>query len=503
MPVNFNLAGHLTASAQRTPDAPALRLGAAVLTYRELDDASARVADQLRMRGLAPGDRVGVMLPNAPQFAYVYYGVLRAGGVVVPMSVALRRREVSHCLSDSGARLVYAWHDIPDFAIDGATQSGADCIVLRPGSFEELVDNVPTPDRRLSDRDAGDTAAILYTSGTTGAPKGAELTHANLRRNAEVSVRVLGVTASDVILGALPLFHSFGQTCGLNASVLAGALLTLVPEFDSTLVLARIERDRVTILPGVPEMYAALLNDPSRERRDCSSLRVCVCGGTALPVEILHAFEAAFDRVVLEGYGLSETSPVACFNHAPAEREPGSIGRPVEGVEMCILDPEDGLGEIAVRGHNVMKGYWRAPEATADAIDSDGWLRTGDIGRVDEHGRFYVLDRKQDVIVRGGCNVYPLEIEGVLREHDAVQEAAVIGRADRELGEEVCAAVVLRTAGAAEPSELGAFVRERVAARKYPRHIWIVDELPKTPTGKVRKREIEVPDSVLNARYGT
>jgi long-chain acyl-CoA synthetase len=502
-PASANLARNLAASTQRGPERPALRLGDSVLTYAQLDDASARVAALLRARGLAPGDRVGVMLPNVPEFAFAYYGVLRAGGVVVPMNVLLKQREVAFYLSDSEARLVLAWHDFEAEAQAGAREAGADLLVVRPGAFEELLGAAPAPDVEVAHRSPGDTAVILYTSGTTGKPKGAELTHGNLTRNVEIAIGLFELGPDDVILGALPLFHSFGQTCGLNACVAAGASLTLVPRFAPGAVLDAMARDGVTVFEGVPTMYAALLNEPDRDRFDVSKLRVCVSGGAALAVEILRGFEAAFGCVILEGYGLSETSPVACFNHPDREREPGSIGTPVDGVEMRVVDaerrdaPAGEVGEIAIRGHNVMKGYWRRPEATAEAIDSAGWFYTGDMARIDERGRFFIVDRKKDLIIRGGYNVYPREIEEVLYEHPAVREAAVVGLPHPELGEEVGAAVVLKDDADVAPDDLRDFVRERIAAYKYPRRVWFVKELPKGPTGKVVKREIRIPDAVL------
>jgi long-chain acyl-CoA synthetase len=506
-----NLAGNLLTSAARFPERPALRHGDIAVSYAELEDASARVADLLHERGMRAGDRVALMLPNVPQFVYAYYGILRAGGVVVPMNVLLKTREIGFCLADSGAVLLLAWHEIAGFADDGAGRPGAETVAIHPGAFEERLGAAPAPEYRIAPRAADDTAVILYTSGTTGTPKGAELTHANLARNAEVTAELLSITWQDVVLGALPLFHAFGQTCCLNASVLVGASLTLLVRFDSTRALDLIGRDRVTVLEAVPTMYAALLDDPRRGEFDCSALRLCVSGGAALAVEVLcvsggaalavevlRGFEAAFECVVLEGYGLSETSPVACFNHTDRERLPGSIGTPVAGVEMRILDATDGVGEIAIRGHNVMKGYWNRPAATAEVIDADGWFRTGDIGRIDAAGRYYVVDRKKDLIIRGGYNVYPREVEEVIYEHPAVSEAAVIGLPHRELGEEVCAVVALKAGAVAEDGELKAFVRERVAAYKYPRHVWIVDALPKTSTGKILKREIRIPDDVLN-----
>jgi long-chain acyl-CoA synthetase len=368
---------------------------------------------------------------------------------------------------------------------------------VEPGEFEQLVMNAPRAPQD-EPRAGDDTAVILYTSGTTGTPKGAELTHDNLRQNCTVTAKTLiDVSEEDVILGALPLFHSFGQTCGLNAAIAHGACLTLIPRFDPAKALEIIARDKVTVLEGVPTMYHAMLNTPGSA--DTSSLRVCVTGGSAMPGEVMRAFEKAFDCIILEGYGLSETSPVASFNHPDAERKAGSIGTPIAGVEMKVVDDDGGdveqggVGEIVIRGHNVMKGYWRRPEATAEAIDAEGWFRTGDMGRVVEDGFFFIVDRKKDMIIRGGYNVYPREIEEVLYEHPAVSEAAVVGVADDALGEEVAAVVVLKTGADASADDIRAYVKERVAAYKYPRRIWFSEGLPKGPTGKILKREIEAP----------
>jgi long-chain acyl-CoA synthetase len=496
-----NLAHNLTASEQRYPDSAALRIEDVVITYSELDEATARVAGFLRERGLEPGDRVGIMLPNVPQFAFAYYGVLRAGGVVVPMNVLLKQREVEFYLGDPEARLIFAWHEFADAAEQGAAAAGAECILVEPVSFGRLLGAVE-PFEEVVDRVADDTAVILYTSGTTGKPKGAELTHSNLAINADVSKALFSLGHEDVILGALPLFHAFGQTCGLNAAVSAGASLTLIPRFSAEAALAAIERDRVTVFEGVPTMFSALLHDPERGRFDVSTLRVCVSGGAALPVEVLRGFETAFGCVVLEGYGLSETSPVACFNHPDRERKPGSIGTPIEGVEMRLVDDHrqqaapGEVGEIAIRGHNVMKGYWKRPEATADAIDSDGWFYSGDVARVDEDGCYFIVDRKKELIIRGGYNVYPREIEEVLYEHPAVREAAVIGIPHDSLGEEVGAAVAVKPGMEISESEIRDYVKANVAAYKYPRYVWFVEELPKGATGKILKRAIEPPAGV-------
>lgn len=498
-----NLALNLIDSAAGGGPLPAVRMDDVVLSFGALDDLSAHMAGLLREHGLQPGDRVGIMLPNVPQFAVAYYGVLRAGGIVVPLNVLLKRREVAFYLSDPDAELLLAWHEFEEEAAEGAAQAGAECIVVRPGEFERLLTRAD-PVREVVDRVGSDTAVILYTSGTTGQPKGAELTHSNLRRNAEVMKRMFSVGPEDVVLGALPLFHAFGQTCALNVAVAGRACLTLIPRFRPDKVLEIIQRDRVNVFEGVPTMYIALLNHPEAASYDVSSLRLCASGGAALPVEVLRGFEETFGCIVLEGYGLSETSPVACFNHPDRERKPGSIGTPIEGVEMKVIDDEPGeevaqgeVGEIVIRGHNVMKSYWRRPDATAEAISADGWLRTGDLARVDEDGYFFIVDRKKELIIRGGYNVYPREIEEVFYEHPAVHECAVIGIPHPELGEEVGAAVSLRPDAEVTAKELREFVKGQVAAYKYPRHVWLVDDLPKGATGKIVKREVEVPGEVL------
>src|SRR3954454_2298861 len=492
-----SLAQLLTETAGRHGERPALKLDDSVVNYAVLNEGATRIAGLLKEKGLQPGDRVGIMLPNVPYFGIVYYGILRAGGVVVPMNVLLKGREVAFYLKDSGAKHLFAWHDFGEAAQAGAEEAGAEAVLVKPGEFEQLVMNAPRSEDD-EPREGSDTAVILYTSGTTGTPKGAELTHDNLRENCTVTARTLvQITEEDMILGALPLFHSFGQTCGLNAAVANGACLTLIPRFDPSKALEIIGRDKVTVLEGVPTMYHAILNVPDREDYDVSSLRLCVSGGSAMPVEVMRGFEKAFDCKVLEGYGLSETSPVASFNHPDRERKPGSIGTPIQGVEMRVVDDDGdevtqgGIGEIAIRGHNVMKGYWNRPDATADVLDDDGWFRTGDMATVDDDGYFFIVDRKKDMIIRGGYNVSPREIEEVLYEHPAVSEAAVVGVPDEAMGEEVGAAVVLRSEAGAD--DIRAFVRDRVAAYKYPRVIWFLDELPKGPTGKILKREIKPP----------
>jgi long-chain acyl-CoA synthetase len=493
-----NLASIVTETANRLPDGIAYKLDDNELNWQAVDEGSARVAGLLKAKGLEPGDRVGVMLPNVPYFPIVYYGVLRAGGAVVPMNVLLKGREVKYYLEDSGAKWLFAWSDFAEAAEQGAEEAGAEPILVKPGEFEQLLGDAE-PAREVADRDDDDTAVFLYTSGTTGQPKGAELTHRNMVSNAVASRNLFGTSDGDVVLGALPLFHAFGQTCCMNACAVAGATLTFIPRFDPAKALEIIERDKVTMFSGVPTMYNAMLHDKSRDERDTSSLNQCTSGGSAMPGELLRGFEKAFDTIVLEGYGLSETSPVASFNHPDKERKIGSIGTPIEDVEMKVVDDdrnevEQGeVGEIAIKGPNVMKGYWNRPEATEEAIQ-DGWFVTGDIAKVDEDGYFFIVDRKKELIIRGGYNVYPREIEEVLYEHEAVLEAAVVGVPDEAMGEEVGAAVVLKEGQDLSADDLKAYVKGQVAGYKYPRKIWFVDELPKGPTGKILKREIAAPE---------
>jgi len=494
------LSANLVAAKHRNPNRVALRCDDLQVTYREFDAAAARVATLLELAGIEPGDRVGIMLPNTPAFAIAFYGIMYRGAVAVPMNPLLKSREVAFYLSNSGAKALFAAPGFAAEATAGAGEAGAHCWVVDDAGLAELIANLPAQESPV-ERGHDDVAVILHTSGTTGKPKGAMLTHGNLGRNCEVSMRTLVETGpDDVVMGCLPLFHVFGLTCGLNGSVLAGAMLTLIPRFEPGKALEVIERDQVTVFEGVPTMYSALLSVADSNSAEATrSLRTCVSGGAALPVQVLSDFEKAFGCGVLEGYGLSESSPAAAFNHPNRERKAGSIGTPIEGVEMRVVDldgvevPQGQAGEIQIRGHNVMKGYWNLPDATKATITDDGWLNTGDVGRVDEDGYFYIVDRTKDMIIRGGYNVYPREIEEVLYEHPAVAEAAVIGIPHDSLGEEVGAAVALKKDATVTTDELRDYVKARLAAYKYPRQVWLVDALPKGPTGKVQKRDIAVP----------
>ena len=492
-----NLATNLVATATRTPEQAALRVNGQSVTYEQLHGLAAKVAGTLRENGVEPGDRVAVILPNVPAFPVVYWGILLAGGIVVPMNPLLKAGEIDYFFTDSGAKFAFVWPDFVAEATKGAERSGTRIVVCGPMGPYAVEGGVPVAEPAARDDD--DTAIILYTSGTTGRPKGAELTHRNIHLNALRSATVIQeIRADDVVMGCLPLFHVFGLVVGLNASTIAGASLALIPRFDPEAAIEVIEKERVTVMQGVPTMYAAILNHPRSDGMDASSLRTCVSGGSAMPLEVMRAFEDKFGTVILEGYGLSETSPVASFNMLDRERKPGTIGVAIPGCEMRCVDengaevPVGEVGEIAIRGDNVMKGYWNKPEETAAAIP-DGWFRTGDLATMDDEGYFTIVDRKKDMILRGGMNVYPREVEEVIYQHPDVVEVAVVGMPDELLGEQVGAAVALREGSTATPEDVIEFTKERIAAYKYPRKVWVVDTLPKGPTGKILRREVSAP----------
>jgi long-chain acyl-CoA synthetase len=499
-----NLANLMTRHAAEAPQRPAVRLDDVVVPYGVLDEASARAAGFLAARGVQAGDRVGLILPNVPYFPIVLDGILRLGAVAVPMNPLLKDREVAFHLSDSGSRHVFAWHQFRDAARGGAEAAGAECVLVAPGEFEQLL-GAAEPVREVVERDDEDTAVIIYTPGTTGTPKGAQLTHHSLLDSADVAFDLVDSGPDSVTLGALPLFHVFGLNSGLNAMMRAGGSITLLPRFDPGKALEIIERDRVDIFLGVPTMYAAILQHPERHAYDTSTLSLCVSGGAAMPVEVLRGFEEAFGCKVLEGYGLSETCAMATFNRPDRERKPGSIGLPVAGVQIRLVDEDDNdvprgeVGELVIRSPHVMKSYFGREDATADAMRG-GWFHTGDMATVDDEGYHYIVDRKKDMIIRGGYNVYPREIEEVLYEHPAIGEAAVIGVPHESLGEEVAAVVTVKPGAEVSPEDVAAFVKERVAAYKYPRRVFVVDELPIGPTGKILKREITLPEEAQRLR---
>jgi long-chain acyl-CoA synthetase len=503
--MSFNLATILRESALAQPDKPMLHLGPLTLTYAQVDTLTGRVAAGLRASGLEPGDTIAVQLPNVPEFVLAYFGGLKAGLTVMPLNPLLKAPEVAYHLQDSGARLLVTFDAFADEAAKGAAAAGDVrlAVVPSPGSpaptlgtpFDELWAEEDSGD--IEPRNSDDTAVIIYTSGTTGKPKGAELSHFQLYMSASVAADTFDYQDDDVSMAVLPLFHVFGLSSVMNTAVRSGATLVLVPRFEVDAVLDAMARHRVSVFCGVPTMFVALMH-ADQGGRDLSALRQCVSGGASIPGEVLRGFEAAYPGApVLEGYGLSETCAMATFNRSVDDRRVLSIGKRMWGIEVRVVDAydrelppgPDSVGEIVIRGHNVMTGYRGRPEATAEAMRG-GWFHTGDLGYRDEDGFFYIVDRIKDLVIRGGFNVYPREIEEVLHEHPAVMEAAVIGRPDERLGEEVVAFVALKPGAGAEPAAIIAFCKERLAAYKYPRAVTVVDALPKGPSGKVLKTEL-------------
>jgi len=502
--MDFNLAVMLRESARRSPGKTAVILGELRLSYAQLDELSDRVAASLAAAGLTPGDRVGLQLPNIPRFVIAYFGILKAGGVVVPMNVLLKAPEIAFQLEDSGARALITYGGILDEAAKAAESAGVASVYVvgeTGGSaagtpFETLLAG-DAPGPQLALRGPADPAVIIYTSGTTGTPKGAVLSHIGLYMNADIPGRLFEFSVDDVALVALPLFHVFALSSIMNTCVLLGGTMTLVPRFDPAAVLEIIQRDRVTVFMGVPTMYIALLQAVGSADFDLSSLRVAVSGGAPIPAEVIDSFESRFGVPILEGYGLSESSSTATFNISESERKVYSVGKPIWGTSVQIWDEDSRplppgaghVGEVVLRGMNIMIGYHNNPEATARAF-AGGWFHTGDLGYLDEDGFLFIVDRIKDLIIRGGYNVYPREVEEVLYTHPAVAEVAVIGVPDPKMGEEVRAIVAVKPGQSVTETELIEFVKERAAAYKYPRTVEFRDSLPKNATGKILKKEL-------------
>ncbi|GDY29691.1 long-chain-fatty-acid--CoA ligase [Gandjariella thermophila] len=510
----LNLAVMLEDSAREVPDRDAVVLGDQRWSYAEVDAAANRVANLLVECGVGAGDKVAISCPNLPYFPIIYYGILKVGAVVVPLNILLKGREIAYHLDDSEAKVYFCFEGTPDLPVGVHGRAGfeqaAKCehfflLTADPHApsgavdrtFAEAVRDRPTTFGTAL-TEPTDTAVILYTSGTTGQPKGAEISHANLVLNALTCHRLFGDHPHDVHLVTLPLFHTFGQTVQMNYGFSARATLVLLPRFDAAAALATMVRERVTFFAGVPTMYWGLLGAGTGDAAVADAarnLRIAVSGGSALPVEIHRRFADRFGVSILEGYGLSETSPVATFNRPDREPRVGSVGLPIWGVAVKLLDAQgdevtgEGVGEIAIRGHNVMKGYYRRPEATAEVL-RDGWFRTGDIGRRDADGYYYIVDRAKDMIIRGGFNVYPRELEEVLLTHPAVSLAAVVGVPHDSHGEEIKAYVVRQPGAEITEAELVAWCRENMAGYKYPRLVEFRDSLPMTATGKILKREL-------------
>ena len=507
--MSFNLAVVVRESAKSHPDKPAVVSPEGTLTYAELDRASDTVAANLVAGGIDPGDAVGLQLPNIPEFAVALYGILKAGGVAVPMNVLNKAPEVAYFLTDSRAQAMITAAECAHEGARGAEIAGVRQVFVvgehdhgrthtRSRGWEVLT--APATGRPpYVQRDPGDAAVLLYTSGTTGKPKGVELTHFQLYMNANAHVDGFEMSSETTTIAVMPLFHALGLSGILNATFATGGTVALVRRFDALKVLETVQEHGATLLFGVPTMYHALLNHPRRAEFDTTSLQVCGSAGAPIAPELLDDFERTFDVVILEAYGLTESGPVATFNRR-GHRKPYSIGTPVWGVEVEIWDDEhnllppgsDHVGEIVIRGHNTMGGYLNNAQATEEAF-AGGWLHTGDLGYQDEDGFFFIVDRKKEMIIRGGYNVYPREVENVLYAHPDVDEVAVIGVPDERLGEEVKAFVSLKAGTAITESELIDYVKERVAAYKYPRTVEIIEALPKSPTGKILKKALVAP----------
>ena len=519
----LNLANLLDHQARLTPAREAVVHGGMRLTYGQLNAMANQVAGGLRSLGLQPGDHVALSCPNLPYFPIAYYGILKMGGVVVPLNVLLKPREVAYHLNDSHAKALLVFEGTTELPMAQMARSACDEVeqcahlvvmtvnpaapspVDRAMSFGQLIHSHP-PVFATHASAPDDTAVILYTSGTTGQPKGAELTHFNMVTNAIVCrdmyapMMHAGVNADNRWLITLPLFHSTGQTGQMNAGIAGGGTLLLLPRFEPAAVLKTIQEERATCWVGVPTMYWALLQHARQTGMDVStvaaSLRICCSGGAPMPLAVMEDFEKTFGVRVLEGYGLSETSPVACFNQVQWPSKPGTVGLPLFACEVRVVDDQDQplpsgeRGEVVIRGHNVMKGYYNRPKETAEALKG-GWFHTGDIGVIDADGYVSIVDRKKDMVLRGGLNVYPREIEEVLMTHPAVSLAAVIGVPDERLGEEIKAFVVLRPGASLTPEALIAWSKEQLAAYKYPRTVEIRESLPVGPTGKVFKRGLK------------
>lgn len=491
----LSLAAVLAESARRVPNKTAVIEGELQLTYGQLWNRALRLADALRDVGCTAGDHVALLCPNTAEFPVAYYGILAAGGTVVPIPTLLNTDEIGYLLADSGATTVVYHDSLREVAHQATAGTG---VRLLDATVRESPE-AGTPLRSYISRSPEDIAVLFYTSGTTGQPKGALLTHLNLVMNATVNAFDANpFRREDVVLGCLPLFHTFGQTVAMNATFRVGATLVLQPRFDAIDAIELMKQAGVTCFIGVPTMFMRL-TDAAQGRTDLPPLHMCISGGAALPVPALDAFQDTFATTIFEGYGLSETSPTAAVNQPTFGTRAGTVGHPVWGVEVEIADadteghidllPPGSRGEVVVRGHNVFSGYHANPYATAEAL-VDGWFRTGDIGIIDDDGFLSIVDRKKDLIIRNGYNVYPREVEEVLMTHPDVGQVAVIGLTSDEVGEEVCAVIVPAPGHSLKPDQILTWSREHLGRHKYPRRVEPATSLPLGPSHKVLKREL-------------
>ena len=511
----LNLASLLEDSARRYPSNDAFVFNDTILNYAQVNGAANQIANALQKLGIKKGDKIALSCLNLPYFPMLYFGILKAGAVVVPLSVLLKRDEVEYHLRDSEAVAYFCFVGTAQLPMLEEGHAGFNKVLSCENLFvitAQTSDLSPieglrtmgmmmegeSPLAETHPTSPDDSAVIIYTSGTTGQPKGAELSHSNLCLNAILSADLYDAKSDDTLLIVLPLFHIFAMTVLMNAGIYKGTKNILLPRFDAGTVLSLMEKHKVTCFAGVPTMYWGLLNYES-DQFDfdviSKTLKNCLSGGASLPVKVLEEFEEKFKVKILEGYGMSEGSPVVTFNQVNVGRKPGSIGTPVWGVEVKIVDengeecPIGEKGEIVYKGHNVMKGYYKKPEANIASI-KNGWLHSGDVGVKDEDGFFYVVDRTNDLVIRGGLNVYPREVEDVIMKHEAVSLVAVIGVPDEKFGEEIKACVVLKEGQELSEEELIAWTKERIAAYKYPRVVSYMDALPQSATGKILKKEL-------------
>ena len=520
---SLNLASIITHHARLTPENEAVVWESVRMTFGELDKLSNRVANALTTMGIGHGDKVALCCPNLPEFPVVYYGILKAGAVVVPLNVLFKPREIAYHLTDSDAKAVFVFEGTNDLPIGRNVVEGFDqvascesLIVITKGNpadrsvFSEYltlaeITNGESEKFEMFPTASDDTCAILYTSGTTGQPKGAELTHLNLMSNVTTTwlthLPMLDFTDGEqkTCLITLPLFHTTGQTVQMNTNLYGGNRVVLLPRFDAQSTLDAMIREKVNFWVGVPTMYWALLKHVEETGCDVShiadNMKVCTSGGAPMPVEVMKEFISKFGVRVMEGYGLSETSPLATFNHFSRASKPGTVGQPIFGVEVKCVDDNDKevasgeRGEVVIRGANVMKGYYKRPEATAEAF-RNGWFHSGDIGVMDDEGYLSIVDRKKDMILRGGYNIYPRELEEIIITHPAVSLCAVIGVPCERLGEEVKAFLVLKQDHELTVEDFIQWCRGQFAANKYPRHVEFRSELPIGGTGKIFKRAL-------------
>jgi long-chain acyl-CoA synthetase len=512
----FNLAVILDDSAKKHSNKAAFTFMDTTLSFAQINGAANQVANGLKNIGIKKGDKVALSCFNLPYFPIIYYGILKAGAVVVPLSVLLKKDEITYHLNDSEAKAYFCFAGTDDLPMGkmgfAGFQEAPACthffMIMPKPDMPSSIDGVKTlgslmanqsPIHETARTKAEDTAIIIYTSGTTGKPKGAELTHSNLMFNAIISADLFQASPADTQLIVLPLFHIFAMTVLMNAGVYRGVSSILLPRFDAESVFGLMQKHKVTVFAGVPTMYWGLnqYKEPKFDYAEIAkNLRICASGGASLPLQVLEDFENRFNVPILEGYGMSEGSPVVTFNQLSIGRKAGSIGTPVWGVEVKLVDskgkevPVGEKGELLYRGHNVMKGYYKKPQANKETL-KNGWLHSGDVAVKDAEGFYYIVDRTKDMIIRGGLNVYPREVEELMIQHEAVSLVAVIGVPDNEFGEEIKACVVLKPNISVTEKELIEWTKTRIAAYKYPRIVTFLEALPMSATGKILKKELK------------